>query len=92
MAANLYVGNISFNAAENDLGDLFAQFGQVNSVKIITDRDTNRSKGFGFVEMDDQGAAEEAIQALNNSSWMDRNLVVNLARERTERPRNNFRY
>ncbi|MDC7220698.1 MAG: RNA-binding protein [Spirochaetales bacterium] len=92
MATNLYVGNMSFNAAEGDLGDLFAEFGQVNSVKIITDRDTNRSKGFGFVEMEDQAAAEAAIEKLNGSSWMDRNLVVNVARERTERPRNNFRY
>ncbi|MDC7222876.1 MAG: RNA-binding protein [Spirochaetales bacterium] len=92
MATNLYVGNISYNASENDLGDLFAQFGTVISVKLITDRETNRPKGFGFVEMEDQGAAEEAIQALNSSTWMDRQLVVNVARERTERPRNNFRY
>ncbi|MBB6481275.1 RNA recognition motif domain-containing protein [Spirochaeta isovalerica] len=92
MATKLYVGNMSFKVIEDDLGNLFAQFGNVLSAKIITDRETNRSKGFGFIEMEEQSAADEAIRELNESVWMDRKLVVNAARERTERPRYNDRY
>lgn len=83
---------MSFKVIEDDLGNLFAQFGNVLSAKIITDRETNRSKGFGFIEMEEQSAADEAIRELNESVWMDRKLVVNAARERTERPRYNDRY
>lgn len=90
MTTKLYVGNMNFRAVEDDLGDLFAQYGNVVSVKIISDRETYRSKGFGFVEMEEKSAADEAIQALNDSVWMDRKLVVNIARERAERPRNNY--
>jgi len=93
MTTKLYVGNMNFRVVEDDLGELFAQFGNVMSVKIITDRETYRSKGFGFVEMEEKDAADEAIKELNDSVWMDRKLVVNIARERTERPRyNNDRY
>lgn len=93
MTTKLYVGNMNFRVGEDDLGELFAQYGNVVSVKIIADRETYRSKGFGFVEMEEKGAADEAIQALNDSVWMDRKIVVNIARERTERserPRNNY--
>lgn len=92
MTTKLYVGNMNFKAVEDDLGNLFAQFGNVLSARIITDRETYRSKGFGFVEMEEKSAADEAIQALNDSVWMDRKLVVNAARERSERPRYNDRY
>src|SRR5438105_7155348 len=64
MAKKIYVGNLSFQTTENDLNDLFAQFGEVESVSIITDRDTGRSKGFGFVSMGDD-SAEKAISQLN---------------------------
>ena len=91
MSTKIYVGNLSFKAMENDLEDLFAQYGEVTSVRIITDRQTNRSKGFGFVEMGDASAAAAAISALNEKEWMTRKIVVNEARDREERPRNNYR-
>ncbi|HAK47047.1 MAG TPA: RNA-binding protein [Spirochaeta sp.] len=87
MSKKIYVGNISFNAGENDLQDLFVQYGEVVSVNIIVDRHTNQSKGFGFVEMADDSAADEAISALNGTQLLGRDLRVNEARERTERPR-----
>lgn len=83
---------MDFKVAEDDLGNLFAQYGNVLSAKIITDRETYRSKGFGFVEMEEKKAADTAIQALNDSIWMERKLVVNIARDRAERPRNDYRY
>lgn len=87
MSKKIYVGNISFNAGENDLQDLFAQYGEVLSVNIIVDRFTNQSKGFGFVEMAEDDAATAAISALNGAQLLGRDLKVNEARERTERPR-----
>ena len=77
---NIYVANISFRASEGQLTELFGQFGEVTSAKIVTDRDSGRSRGFGFVEManDSEGAA--AIAQLNGTSFQDRNLVVNEAR------------
>jgi len=92
MSKNIYVGNISYNIQERDLEDLFSQYGEVTSVKIIIDRMTNRSKGFGFVEMQDDDAATAAISALNGTELGNRELRVNEARERTERQGfNNFR-
>jgi RNA recognition motif-containing protein len=92
MSKNIYVGNISYNVQERDLEDLFAQYGEVTSVKVIIDRMTNRSKGFGFVEMQDDDAATAAISALNGTELANRELRVNEARERTERQGfNNFR-
>lgn len=87
MSKKIYVGNLSYKTAEDSLGDLFAQYGQVNSVKIIFDRETNRSKGFGFVEMEEAEAAEAAISELNNREFDGRNLRVNEAVERERRPR-----
>ena len=92
MSKKIYVGNISYNAQESDLGNLFAQYGEVLDVKIITDKFTGRSKGFGFIEMEDASAAEAAISAINGTSLHDRELKVNEARERNDRPRyNDFR-
>lgn len=91
MSMNIYVGNISFNANETDLEGLFSQYGTVKSARIITDRDTNRSKGFGFVEMEDETAGTAAISALNGTQWFERELRVNVARERNERPQYNNR-
>ena len=81
MATKLYVGNLPFSASENDVRDLFAQYGEVHSVKLVSDRDTGRPRGFGFVEMD---SADEAQQALDNYALDGRNLKVNEARDRNE--------
>lgn len=86
MSKKLYVGNLSYEAQEHDLESMFSQYGEVVSVRIITDRDTNRSKGFGFVEMADGSAADAAISALNGKEWKNRELKVNEARDREERP------
>ena len=85
MAKRLYVGNLSFQITEADLSELFAQVGAVDSVKIITDRDTGRSKGFAFVEMSDDGAAEQAISKFNGTDFNGRNLTVNEARPMEKR-------
>ncbi len=84
---NIYVGNLSFQTTEQDLGDHFAQYGEVTSARVITDRDTGRSRGFGFIEMASHEAGEEAIKNLNGQEFMDRNLTVNEARPREARPR-----
>lgn len=88
MAKKIYVGNLNYDTEEYQLSDLFGQYGTVMSAKIIFDRDTNRSKGFGFVEMEEEDAAEAAISALNNYELDGRNLRVNEARER--KPRRDF--
>jgi RNA recognition motif-containing protein len=79
MAKKLFVGNLSFQTSEQDLNDLFAQVGKIDSVSIITDRMTGRSKGFGFVEMDNE-AAENAITKFNGTELDGRKLTVNEAR------------
>jgi RNA recognition motif-containing protein len=79
LAKKIYVGNLSFQTTENDLSDLFSTFGAVEAVSIITDRDTGRSKGFGFVTMDEENA-EKAIAGLNGSEHNGRALTVNEAR------------
>jgi RNA recognition motif-containing protein len=80
----IYVGNLPFSSTEQDLQDLFSQHGTVESVKVITDRETGRSRGFGFVEMDETGA-NAAMEALNGSELGGRTLRVNEARERAPR-------
>lgn len=77
---NIYVGNISWNLSDQDLSDLFAPFGEVASAKIVMDKFTNRSKGFGFVEMPNDEQAQAAITQLNGSEVDGRNLVVNESR------------
>ncbi|GAA4325088.1 RNA-binding protein [Flaviaesturariibacter amylovorans] len=77
---NIYVGNLSWNLKDQDLSDLFAPFGEVSSAKIIQDKMTNRSKGFGFVEMPNDSEAQAAIAQLNGSEVDGRNLVVNESR------------
>jgi len=79
---NIYVGNISYSTSETMLEQAFGAFGTVESARIITDRDSGRSKGFGFVEMPDQGEAEAAIAALNGTELDGRSLTVNEARPR----------
>lgn len=82
----MYVGNLSFDTSEGDLRQKFEEFGEVASVNIITDRDTGRSKGFAFVEMLSNAAAEIAMNAMNGADFNGRKLTVNEARPRTERP------
>ena len=78
----LYVGGLPYQTTEHDLIDLFEQIGQVTEASVITDRDTGRSKGFGFVEMSDEQAAQNAIDRLNGTNLGDRTITVNQARER----------
>ncbi len=85
---NIFVGNLSWNTTEDDVRDLFATHGTVESVRLITDRDTGRARGFGFVEMDDEGASS-AIQSLNGTELDGRALKVNEAKPRE--PRNDSR-
>lgn len=85
MKKKLFVGNLSWKATEESLKPVFEAFGKVVSIKIITDH-TGRSKGFGFVEMDTDQDAENAIKGLNEKVHLDRNMRVSLAQERTDRP------
>ena len=84
---NIYVGNLSFDSSEDQVRSLFEPYGAVDKVSIITDRDTGQPRGFAFVEMADDDAANKAIEALNGTSLGGRNLNVNEARPKVERPR-----
>ena len=86
MSRKLYVGNLTYNVNETDLEALFTPFGSVQSAQVIVDRDTNRSKGFAFVEMDSDAEAQAAIQGLNGNEHDGRNLTVNEAKPREPRP------
>lgn len=81
---NIYVGNLSWSLKDQDLANLFSPFGEVTSAKIVTDKFTQRSKGFGFVEMANDAEAQTAIDSLNNTEVEGRNLVVNESRPKTE--------
>ncbi|MCL7488867.1 MAG: RNA-binding protein [Desulfobulbaceae bacterium] len=83
---NIYVGNLPYSVTDDDLRAAFAEFGEVASAKIIMDRYSGRSKGFGFVEMNNDSEAEEAIKSLDNSEMQGRNLRVNQAKPREDRP------
>lgn len=85
MQTKLYVGNLSYSTGENELRSLFSQAGSVKSIALITDRETGRSKGFAFVEMETQAEAEKAISMFNGKQLGDRELTVNIARPREER-------
>lgn len=85
MAKKLYVGNLSYDTTESQIRELFAQVGEVDSVALITDRDSGRPKGFGFVEMNTEELAQEAIKRFNGYSLDNRNLTVSEARPREER-------
>jgi RNA recognition motif-containing protein len=85
MSSKLYVGNLPFNTGEEELHDLFATQGEVVSAKLITDRDTGRPRGFGFVEMAQEEDAQKAIENLDGQEFMGRNLKVNIARPRENR-------
>jgi cold-inducible RNA-binding protein len=83
MSSNLYVGNLTFNTTTADLETLFGQHGDVKRAQVINDRDTGRSRGFGFVEMETQEGANTAISALNGTDLDGRDLTVSIAKERS---------
>ncbi|MFN4315663.1 MAG: RNA recognition motif domain-containing protein [Chitinophagaceae bacterium] len=83
---NMYVSNLSFQVQEENLRELFESFGEVKSAKIITDRETGRSRGFGFVEMNSDDAANDAMTALNGREFEGRAISVSVAREKESRP------
>jgi hypothetical protein len=85
MSTKIYVGNISFNATEDDIRGLFSPYGEIESVKLITDPQTGRARGFGFVEMPSADEANKAIEALNGKSFMERTLSVSEARPQQPR-------
>jgi RNA recognition motif-containing protein len=84
---NIYVGNLPYGLSDQELREAFEDYGEVSSASVIMDRVTGRSRGFGFVEMPDDGQAEEAIQALNDKEVKGRPWKVNQARPRQDRPR-----
>jgi RNA recognition motif-containing protein len=85
---NMYVSNLSFHTGDDDLKKLFEQFGAVSSAKVIADRETGRSRGFGFVEMASDDEAKEAIKGLNNKEVEGRAMSVSVAKEKTTRTDN----
>ncbi len=85
----LYVGNIPNSMTEDELSSEFKEFGEVQSLKIITDRETGHSRGFGFIEMSDN-AGRKAIEALNDTDMQGRNITVNIAREKTQDNRRSY--
>ena len=87
---NIYVGNLSYRVTEDSLKEMFAEFGEVESAKIIMDRFTNRSKGFGFIEMPDSSEADKAIKILNGKMIDGRNIKVNQAKPGGKRPQKSF--
>jgi RNA recognition motif-containing protein len=82
---NIYVSNLSFNTNDAELNELFSQFGEVSSAKVIMDRESGRSRGFGFVEMPNDGEGKEAMAGLNNKEVEGRAMSVSIAKEREER-------
>ena len=81
---NIYVSHLSWGTSSEGLGNLFMQFGEVASANVITDRETGRSRGFGFVEMPDEGQGQSAIDALNGTDFESMTIIVNVARPKTE--------
>lgn len=88
MATKLFVGSLPYSTTSEDLEQIFAEIGTVTSAQVIVDRDTNRSKGFGFVEMEDDNQAKEAIEKINGKDVEGRQITVSEARPREDRPRN----
>ena len=85
---NIYVSNLSFDVQDEDLRDFFAPYGEVTSAKVITDRETGRSRGFGFVEMSDEAASKKAIAELDGATVENRTISVSVAKPREERSSN----
>ncbi len=89
---NIYVGNLSYEITDDEVRDIFSPHGEITSVSIIKDKYSGQSKGFGFVEMPNQAEAEEAIKTLNESDLKGRNIKVNQAKPKEERPQRRTRY
>ena len=89
---NIFIGGLSYGITDADLMDLFQEYGEIKSAKVIMDRETNKSKGFGFVEMEDDSAAKNAISELNGAEYDGRTISVSEARPREERPRRSFMF
>ena len=89
---NMYIGNLAYDVTEDDLKNAFSEFGEVSSVKIIIDKFSGRSKGFGFVEMPSNSEADQAIKALNGKVLNGRSIKVNQAEARRKRPQRRHRY
>lgn len=87
MSMNIYVGNLPYEFSEEELRQLFAEFGNVTSANVIKDKVTGNSKGFGFVEMDNDEDGQKAVDELNGTEIKGRSLKINLARPRTDKPR-----
>jgi RNA recognition motif-containing protein len=87
---NIYVSNLSYDTTEESLQELFAEYGEISSANIIKDRDSGRSRGFGFVEMPNDANAQKAIDELNNSDFEGKTITVNMARPKTERNDNGY--
>ncbi len=90
MPKKIYVGNLSYSVDDQELENLFSPHGTVTSARVIIDRYDNRSKGFGFVEMEDDAAATAAVETLNGQEHMGRELKVSEARERNDRPQRDY--
>ena len=88
----IYVGNLSYRMTDEDLGKLFSTYGQVSENKVVIDKATGRSKGFGFVEMPNQAEGDEAIKQLDGKEIEGRNIIVNVAKPKVDKPRRNQRY
>jgi RNA recognition motif-containing protein len=89
---NIYVGSLSYDVTEDEIRDVFSPYGEISSISIIKDKFSGKSKGFGFVEMPKQEEAEEAIKCLDESEMKGRNIKVNEAKPREERPKRRERY
>ncbi len=89
---NMYIGNLAYDVTEDDLRNAFSEFGEVSSVKIIIDKFSGRSKGFGFVEMPSNSEADQAIKALNGKMLSGRSIKVNQAEAKRKRPQRRHRY
>lgn len=89
---NMYIGNLAHDVTEDDLRNAFSEFGEVASVKIIIDKFSGRSKGFGFVEMPSNSEADQAIKALNGKAFNGRSIKVNKAEAKRKRPQRRHRY
>ena len=87
---NIYVGNLSYDVTEDEVRDIFSPHGEISSLSIIKDKYSGQSKGFGFIEMPNQAEAEEAIKALNESELKGRNIKVNQAKPKEERPKRRY--
>lgn len=85
---NIYISGLSFGTSDADLNTLFTEYGEVSSAKVIIDRETGRSRGFGFIEMSDEAAGQKAINELNGAEYDQKVITVTVARPRTEKPSN----